>query len=224
MAAVDTVERVRLALQTLTSQKPQDPRLVAVLDLSQQLVDAMQAFFSALDRSVYDEFRYIGDYIAQMRREISALRPNAMHDDHIPSAGAELEAITRHTEQATNTIIGAAEAIMAADPSEAEAYQRLVNARVLEIFEACSFQDITGQRVRKVIDTLQHIEAHVGRFAKIMGVEDAPTDESERDRRRRDLLLNGPAIGGPETKQSDIDAMFEAPGKASQDDIDKLFD
>lgn len=224
MPAAETVERVRLALNSLSASKPSDPRLIAVLDLSQQLVDAMQAFFSALDRSVYDEFKYIGDYIARMREEIATLRPNEMHGARIPSAGAELNAITRHTEQATNAIMSAAEAIMAADESDPRLYRETVQAHAMEIFEACSFQDITGQRVRKVIDTLQHIEAHVARFASVMGVEDAPSQESEEERRRRELLLNGPALDGPTTKQDDIDAMFSAGGAASQDDIDRLFD
>lgn len=223
MAAAETIQRVRTALTTLAAQKPSDPRLVAVFDLSQQLVEAMQSFFSALDRSVYDEFHYIGQYIERMREEIASLRPNEIHGRRLPSAGAELQAITRHTEQATNQIMGAAEAILGADDSDPAAYRALVQARVMEIFEACSFQDITGQRVRKVIDTLQHIEAHVARFATIMGVEDAPTEETDAERRRRELLLNGPALNGPETKQDAIDALFAGGGPASQDEIDRLF-
>ncbi len=222
-AATLAAERVRDALSSLNRADLKDPRLVEVLDLSQQLVDAMQAFFGSLDSKVIGEFRYIGTYIARTRQEIAALRPNDIKEERIPSAGAELEAIVRHTEVATHTIMSAAETIMSADPNE-PGFADLVNDRVLEIFQACSFQDITGQRVRKVVDTLKHIEERVERFAKVMGVVDAPVEASEDDTRKKKLLLNGPALNGPEVQQDAIDAMFEKSGSAGQDAIDALFD
>jgi chemotaxis protein CheZ len=172
---------------------------------------------------VHGEFRYIATYIARTRQEISALRPNDIRNERLPSAGAELDAIVRNTEQATHTIMEAAEAIMAADPSDMNAYQDTVNEKVLEIFQACSFQDITGQRVQKVVDTLRHIEGRVARFAEVMGVQDLAhaEEESAKEKRKKDLLLNGPALNGPEVKQDTIDALFDGP--ADQDAIDKLF-
>jgi chemotaxis protein CheZ len=220
MTAMETAQRVRAALNTLNKADLKDPRLIEVLDLSEQLVDAMQVFFSSLDRSVHEEFRYIATYISRTRQEISALSPNDIREHRLPSAGAELEAIVKNTENATNQIMTSAEAIMAADPS-APNFPDLVNDHVLEIFQACSFQDIAGQRVQKVVDTLRHIEGRVSRFASIMGVQDLPPEETERDRRKRELLLNGPALDGPTTRQEDIDAMFA--NAEAKDAIDALF-
>jgi chemotaxis protein CheZ len=222
-AATEAAARVRDALSTLNRADLKDPRLVEVLDLSEQLVDAMQAFFGSLDSKVFGEFRYIATYIARTRQEIAALRPNDIMDERIPSAGAELQAIVRHTESATHTIMSAAEAIMCADPNDQAAFQDTVNEKVLDIFQACSFQDITGQRVRKIVDTLAHIEERVERFAKVMGVVDAPTELSEDEKRKKALLLNGPALEGPEVKQDTIDALFANSGPQSQVDIDALF-
>jgi chemotaxis protein CheZ len=223
MTAIETAQRVRSALASLNRADLKDPRLVEVLNLSEELADAMQHFFSAIDRSVQTEFRYIATYIARTRQEISALRPNEIRDSRLPSAGAELEAIVRNTENATHTIMSAAEQIMAADPNDA-AYPDLVNDRVMEIFQACSFQDITGQRVQKIVDTLRHIESRVARFAHVMGVQDEACEETEAEKRRRELLLNGPSLNGPEVCQDAIDALFaDAAGPASQDSIDKLF-
>ncbi len=179
----------------------------------------MQGFFGSIDRSIHDEFRYIATYISQTRDEIAAFRPNDIKNARLPTAGAELEAIVKNTEDATNTIMAAAEQIMSADIADDGAYRRFVNAKMVEVFEACSFQDITGQRVRKVVDTLRHIEERVTRFAHVMGVKDAQDGEaSPEDSRRAANLLNGPALNGPETSQRDIDAMF-----ANQADIDKMF-
>jgi chemotaxis protein CheZ len=222
---MDVAVQVREALARLNKTDLKDPRLMEVLDLSQQLVDAMQAFFGALDKSAHSEFRYIATYIARTRQEISVLRPNDIREERIPAAGAELEAIVKHTEDATHTIMEAAETIMVADPSDPVAYKALVDEKMMEIFQACSFQDITGQRVQKVVETLKHIESRVARFAHVMGVQDAQMDDEDpRDARKKKLLLNGPALNGPEVKQDEIDAMFATPAEpASQDEIDRLF-
>lgn len=225
MPAVEVVDRVRHALSSLNRTDLKDPRLMEVLDLSEQLVDAMQAFFGGLDKSVYGEFRYIATYIARTRQEISALRPNDISGERIPSAGAELEAIVRHTEAATHTIMEAAEAIMIADPTDADAFKAVVDEKVMDIFQACSFQDITGQRVQKIVETLRHIEQRVERFAKVMGVQDAALEEEDpREIRRKNLLLNGPSLNGPEVGQDTIDSLFgDAKQPAGQADIDRLF-
>ena len=76
------------------------------------------------------------------------------------------------TETATNTIMECAEALMAADASDPAAYKALVDEKMMVIFEACSFQDITGQRIAKVVETLQHIEQRVARFADVMQAKD----------------------------------------------------
>jgi chemotaxis protein CheZ len=227
MAAPEVVLRVKDALSRLKDADLKDPRLGEVLTLASQMSDAMMAFFGSMDNSLYGELRYLSAYIQRTRAEISALRPNDIKNDGIPTAGAELDAIVANTADATHRIMEAAELVMSADTSDPKAYQAFVCDKMLEIFEACSFQDITGQRVKKVVDTLRHIENRIDRFAKVMGVEDAEVQLSAEEQRKKDLLLNGPAINGPENKQDDIDAMFGGEDNAaamSQDDLDALFD
>jgi chemotaxis protein CheZ len=217
--------RIREALTALQGANLKDPRLGEVLHLASQMSEAMQEFFGAIDRTLYSELRYISAYIQRTRQEISALRPNDIQTDRIPTAGAELEAIVAGTAEATNKIMEAAEQVMSADPSDIEAYQALVSEKMMDIFEACSFQDITGQRVKKVVTTLAHIEERIARFAEVMGVEDAEIEETPEEKRQKDLLLNGPALNGPEVAQDDIDAMFgEDAAAMDQDALDALFD
>lgn len=106
-------------------------------------------------------------------------------------------------------------AILDADTSDAEAYQQLVNDKVMVIFGACSFQDITGQRISKVVETLEHIESRVSHFASAIGAEDTELPSSEREdkrkkrkKRKNDLILNGPAMDGKGVSQDDIDALL----------------
>ena len=187
-----------------------EPKLINLMQQSEALVALMRGFFQQLDKRRSEEFRVIAGYIAKAKDEIREMRPHDISQDRIPTAGAELEAITRDTEVATNSIMNSAEAIMGADISDPQAYKALIDDEVMKIFEACSFQDITGQRVSKIANVLKQIEERGGRLANTLGVDDgAPVEMTAEEKRRQDLLLNGPAIGGPETKQDDIDALFD---------------
>ncbi len=201
-----------------------EPKLINLMQQSEALVALMRGFFQQLDKRRSEEFSVIAGYIAKAKDEIREMRPHDISQERIPTAGAELEAITRDTENATHNIMNSAEAMMGFSidqfGGDAGAYKAAVDDEVMKIFEACSFQDITGQRVSKVVNVLKQIEERVGKLANTLGVDDsAPQEMTAEEKRRHDLLLNGPAIGGPETKQDAIDAMFdtgfdEAPVKA----------
>ena len=129
------------------------------------------------------------------------------------------------TESATTTIMEAAETIMAADASDQEAYKALVDAKMIDIFEACSFQDITGQRIRKVVRTLGWIEEKLESLASKLKIGEHDTahpeeEETEDERRMRELILHGPQMAGEGVSQDFVDDVFAA---NDQDDIDKLF-
>lgn len=191
-----------------------EPKLINLMQQSEALVALMRGFFQQLDKRRSEEFSIIAGYIAKAKEEIREMRPHDISQERIPTAGAELEAITRDTENATHTIMNCAEAMMGFSigqfGGDASAYKSAVDDEVMKIFEACSFQDITGQRVSKVVNVLKQIEERVGKLANTLGVEDStPQAMTAEEKRRHDLLLNGPAIGGPETKQDAIDAMFE---------------
>lgn len=207
-SAQSAAEKIKVAIETLKTSGVRERPLVEVLDLSHQMADAMKTFFGSLDRSIIGEFRYIADFIQKARDEISGLQANDIKDSRIPGASMELDAVVRDTERATETIMSEAEALMNAEPTDLATYKAEVDAAMLRMFEACSFQDLTGQRVNKVIATLRHIEERVGQFAGALGVTDTAQPVSAADQRAKDLLLNGPAINGPSTTQDDIDAMF----------------
>ena len=222
MPAAEVAAQIRESLKSVKAADLKDPQLIEVLRLAQQLTDTMQMFFGSLDRSIHDEFISIANYIARTRDEIAQLRPNDIREQRIPIAGAELEAVVTDTEKATEAIMSEAEELMAAKPDDLAAYKAEVDAAMFRIIENCSFQDLSGQRVSKVVTSLKHIENRVARFASTMGVHDADATEEERAEAERQnrLHLNGPAQGGPETKQDDVDSLMAM----DQDSIDSLFD
>jgi chemotaxis protein CheZ len=206
--AQDAAAKVRGAIELLKQSDVRGRPLVEVLDLSHQLADAMKAFFGSLDQSVIGEFRYIAEFIQKTRNEIADLQPNEISDSRIPGASVELDAVVRDTEQATHAIMSEAEILLKTDVVTLAAYKAQVDEAMMRIIEACAFQDITGQRVNKVIATLRHIEERVSHFADVLGVTDTAHVETDEEKRARELILNGPALNGPAASQDDIDAMF----------------
>jgi chemotaxis protein CheZ len=76
------------------------------------------------------------------------------------NSGLELEAVVQATEAAANRIMEAAEAIgdWLRDGKNGPAAVQAVSEKVNAIFEACSFQDLTSQRIRRAIQHLQDVE------------------------------------------------------------------
>jgi chemotaxis protein CheZ len=193
-------------------QKRESVTFHDIITLAEVAAQSMQGFFQAIDSKVYGELREIAGYIESMRQEIGALQVNEIKNTRIPAAGQELGAIVRATEHATNTIMECAETLMAADVSDPAAYKALVDEKMMIIFEACSFQDITGQRIAKVVETLQHIETRVARFADVMRANDLSgflyENERERAERKEKLMLHGPQLEGAGIGQTAVDELF----------------
>ena len=184
MSAIKHKE-VRKAANNL--RQKDDISLVDVLTLAEASIHSMKTFIDSLDSTIYREFREIADYIQKTKQEIGHLQANDLKSNHIPEAGHELDIVVTTTEEATTKIMECAEAILDADISDVKAYQELINSKVMEIFEACSFQDLTGQRISKVIETLEHIETRVSRFASAIGADDSdrPANAKEAKRKKR---------------------------------------
>ena len=160
------------------------------------------------------ELRKIADYITTLRSEIAALQANEIHMRKIPAAGQELAAVVSSTEGATNEIMAIAESVLAADASDPIAYKEFVDKEMMALFETCAFQDLTGQRIARVVKTLEHIEARVSRFANYTGVKDeagyASQAEAQDAARREKLLLHGPLGEHQANSQPAIDQLLES--------------
>lgn len=224
MAAM-TKENVARVIDFLQENKSRggDVSLSDVMRLAEVMSGSMHEVLTKVQPAVTEELTAIAREITRMKDEIAALRANDMKHSRIPEAGRELDAIVDATEDATNTIMEAAEEIMSADASDPQAYQELVSNKMITIFEACTFQDITGQRISKVVSTLNFIDERVSSFVeKLRLPEDAggEVEETEEERRQRELILHGPQHAGEGVSQSDVDAMLAG----AQADIDKLFD
>lgn len=134
-------------------------------------------------------------------------RASDIKDKHIPTATDELDAIVEATAAATGSIMDACEVI----ESIAE-LPPVAAEQVTKIYEACSFQDITGQRITKVVKTLKTIEQKVEALIGILGEDQAGSGHSvpaEEETRVGDAaLLNGPQMAGQAITQEEIDKLL----------------
>jgi chemotaxis protein CheZ len=165
------------------------------------------------------ELDVIGEAIKQTKEEIVTLQDQGFDDSRITRVANELEAVVDGTEQATNQILKSAESIDEAarnlsallKSNHEKNLAQDIQDRVTEIFEACNFQDLTGQRISKVVSTLSVVEDHLARMTEIWSVIERFNSEMVEAATAGDgTLLNGPKLDG--------DA-----GHTSQEDIDKLF-
>jgi chemotaxis protein CheZ len=151
--------------------------------------------------------QYLSDHIRQTRSELGALRPKGDRALFATTAD-ELEEIVAETARAANEIMGAAETIEALMPKVDEPIAQALLAAVTRIYEASAFQDITGQRITKVIRAVQDIETKLDTLARACGTVGEGLAGPERT--GDEALLNGPQLSKGANTQDDIDALFES--------------
>ncbi len=163
------------------------------------IVEALRRGTGPLETRIYEQMQEIVGYVTGARRDVSSLGGGLQ----IPDATDELTAVVAATEEATGKMLDVAEQLgeLACDPAAAAFADRL-NDLATNIYEASNFQDVTGQRLSKVIKALQAIEtktsAMLGQLGKQANVDDPAS------------LLNGPQLPHNAANQDDIDALFDS--------------
>ncbi|MCW8836325.1 MAG: protein phosphatase CheZ [Rhodospirillales bacterium] len=180
------------------------------------LVDAATDDLLAADRKLFEEVEALALFIQSAKKEIAALRPDDVKDKFIPSATDELDAIIEATANATNEIMDAVEIVEGVmDAVEGTSADMLGDATT-KIYEACTFQDITGQRITKVVKALKDIEARVdgllGAFGdeieKHASVAPKPGKKKKKGEITDEDLLEGPQLPSSAKNQAEIDALL----------------
>lgn len=163
--------------------------------------------------TLFEELEALAQYIQDAKKEIAALNPAEVKEEFLPTAADELDAIIEATADATNAIMDSTEKIED-EISVLDCDSEALMQSTTRIYEACGFQDITGQRISKVVNTLKDIERKVDDLlvvfaeATIAGTEktsDKPVGEDMKDGSH---LLNGPQGNDKAKSQLEIDALL----------------
>lgn len=219
MAVAAVKEKIASQLQDLQKADGSiDPE--EIVGIVESIVDSIEGDMSADGLKVYADIEALALYINTARAEIADLRPDDINDEHLPAATDELTAIVGATEQATNTIFEAVESIEALTEKMPDEVADQISQAVTSIFEACGFQDITGQRITKVVTALQKVEEKVEALLNAFGDDIKRSDRPKKEPEKRTTtpsgaparpdedLLNGPQMPDEAISQDDIDALF----------------
>src|SRR5436190_9055416 len=207
------------ALARKSSETPEQAATREIAE-SQALLETYRAQIEQCEK-LKVELDLIHDAISRTKREIAVLHGKSFNGEEMAKVNGELGAVVGGTEQATQQILEAAEAIDQAasamskitSPDQQKLLSEEIQERVVSIFEACNFQDLTGQRISKVMNTMKFIEQHIYEMMNIWGGIDAIKAHATPSVDTRDgdaRLLNGPKMEGDvgHASQDDIDAMF----------------
>jgi chemotaxis protein CheZ len=208
MNAIDFSKRLAERVESLREGRGDSVALGDVAEVVESIVTTIDGDISAIDIEVHKQIRDLVDYIQNAKQEIAAIRPTDIKDHHIPAATDELDAIVKATEDATGSILDAAEEMEKLAEKVPADVAETITGITAKIYEASNFQDITGQRITKVVTALQHIERTVielaGAFGHEVDTNSPPADDREGD----DALLNGPQLPEDANSQAEIDALL----------------
>jgi len=170
------------------------------------------------------ELASVRTHIDQVKSEISTLTEEESSDNRFRRATAELYEIVTSTARATDDILSAAEQIKEISdklPPDYAAQRESIGKHCLNVFQACSFQDITGQRIAKVVKTLDYVEQRVSAMLAIGAAGDEAqaaqpmaaavahaVQGSIAPQREAETLLNGPQLPGKGLNQDAIDQLL----------------
>lgn len=178
------------------------------------LMKGVEGGFPLHQHDLHDEIVELRDFIEMARCEIAGIKPNALSKISIPGATDELDAIVEATREAADKILDAADEIQEiAGAATGDMIERMSDIAT-KIYEASSFQDITGQRVTKVVATLQLIEERLGRLAAAIGDDEIVEEHAEIEFDEDGIpvdpknLLHGPELPADANAQDDIDALL----------------
>lgn len=196
-----------------------------VSEIVRSILSSMDGDISVTDLRLYKEVVDLANVIASARKDLSALQPMDIRDQHIPNATDELDAVVGATEQATFAIFDACDAMTSLAATVDRESAAILNDQITKIYEACNFQDVTGQRIGKVVRTLKFIESKVDMIVAVFGDEvrqnhahhvPAPTEPDVAPNFATNLspddpeatLLHGPSAAGGGMDQDEIDRLL----------------
>lgn len=190
------------ANEVFTSVDRVSSQLAAIETFVARRFDELSMEINATSQQVDMAEEGIGQRFAEILEILKAVSFSG--DGNTPAnAGVELDAVVEMTEKAATRILDAADRIGSRvrgdlnDDQTRKAAADEIDKDIEEIFMACSFQDITGQRIRKTLENLKAIEDRLGSALDKIGVDvESATVQSS------------PVEITQAVSQDDVDALF----------------
>lgn len=174
-----------------------------IKELASEIADALLNS----DTTLAQEIKNISLYMDQTKKEIQALRPKELKEDKIPDATNVLDVIIKTNEEACAQILEAAESLAEiAEHTPSKLRERLMEIST-NLFEASTFDDLNGQRIRKVIKTFNEIDLRLERLLTALNIVEHDHDKNSP---KEVNLMEGPQAPEEATSQAEIDRLLNS--------------
>lgn len=219
-AAPKTAAKSKPAKPTSRGGKPRPVKAVdKVVAAARTAKKAAAAHPGPAGLKIIGELEKLAKYIRAAKREIAAIRPDDVKQEYLPKAADELDAVVEATAEATNAIMDSCEMVEGVMGEVSDAVSAKLMDATTRIYEACTFQDITGQRIGKVVNAMKHIEERIDALMDAFGGKSAPAKPKPAPRKAGGKaaekkvitdadLLEGPQLGDKAKSQAEIDALL----------------
>ncbi len=206
-----------------------DEILTAIQDLRRIMQSSASETVEACRRELNEALAMRGeldsmkDAIVRTKADLAALHRSENNGKGMRRAADELDAVVDSTERATTTLLSVVEDVEARASMlrsmpltpDARPHVDAILEQVIRAYEACNFQDLTGQRISKIVQVMKFIEEHLDRVIAAWSALDS----------FRDLVASGPALEDEgESALLNGPKLPDDPGHVDQTDIDALFD
>jgi len=141
-----------------------------------------------------DQRQHVIDRVAESKKE------------HIPNAAEDIDVIVDSEEKAVETILSCATEIGDLTSEMPDDIAKKVNALTQEIFEACMFQDLSGQRMKRVSQSFGSVSSGLEEVLDI--IEKGKNPPANKPVEKKDPLANGPNDGDDAHSQDEIDRIL----------------
>lgn len=193
------------------------PELVA--ELVQAILDALQPNARMREPAIRLDAGDLDRAIARASEELASPRAGGATAFEFGFATGQLDATLTHTEAATDCILDVCEMLdrVARDLGELRGRRtRAASAQLREatrrIYEACGFQDITGQRITRVVDVINGMETGIARIISALGPAEAGPTMARARAGARPRPLDGPQAPASAMAQVEVDRLMASFG------------
>ena len=198
------------------------------------------------DLELYGELGELAMFINETKKSLKTFDAAKITENDLPAASDQLEGIVEATEDATNQILTAAESMLDdqerirkiidelkeikfskgaqgkgkrdASIEELEALYQSNNNKLMDVMSACNFQDLTGQRIQKIITLVHGVESKIMKMIltfnikkqeKTGGLDDEKINkEKEMLAKIEEMELKGPKRKGEAVSQNEVDDLL----------------
>lgn len=177
-------------------------------DIIRQFLNVINPYLANNEKqAIYNQIEMILAQFVSLKRDISNISDEILDDNFIPDIAMNLRSVVIQTEKSVTGILDVSDEISALSSKiEDASIREELLIKSTKILELCNFQDLTGQRIQKIVHHLTEIESIMYKMLHALRPD---MKLRSRHKSQQEKLLNGPQKEEHTPSQNDIDCLFD---------------